>query len=115
MNIEVRVRGTNVNGLALTHHDLLFIPDSKKESALLDLLGQPGSYVQGQIRLADGYGEHYMLIQPRFTRYPGPAQATREFPESEELLAMQDHRVTVVPNPPRAATPGRRKKDKGTK
>ena len=54
MKIEIRERWTNVNGLRIKHHDLLLIPEIEDESKMLDLLGNPGSYVQGQIRLSDG-------------------------------------------------------------
>ena len=114
MKIEARTRWTEVNGLKLKHHDLVLLPEGEFESEFLDLLGDPGSYVQGQVRLADGYGQHYLLIQPRLTLrgHPGANGYSREFPEYEELLALTQHRVTVVPNPQRAATPGRRKRTK---
>jgi hypothetical protein len=106
VRIEVRERWTNVNGLRLKHHDLLFVPEIEDESRLLDLLGDPGSYVQGQIRLSDdGYGEHYMLIQPRLTLMKGTHGYSREFPEYDELLALSEHRLVIVPNPQRAETP----------
>lgn len=49
--------------------NLLVIPESEAESALLDVLTEPSGRVneeahnlKAQTRLADGYGEHYLLI-----------------------------------------------------
>ena len=67
MKLEARERTAWVDGLLLQYHDLLLIPESEEESRLIDLLGLPDSYVQGQIRLADGYGQHYILLQPPFS------------------------------------------------
>lgn len=49
----------------LYHHDLCLVAEDEQESKVLDLLGQPGTTFSGEVRLADGYGEHYLLIQPK--------------------------------------------------
>jgi hypothetical protein len=38
--------------------------DTEDESKIIDSLGQPGTKFVGEVRLADGYGEHYLLLQP---------------------------------------------------
>lgn len=108
MKIEIRKRWTVVNGLRLAHHDLVLLPESEHESQVIDLLGGPDSFIQGQIRLADGYGEHYVLLQPRLTISGDHPDDCREFPESPDLEVRLRHRITVVPNPQRAANPGPR-------
>jgi hypothetical protein len=50
--------------LQLSHNDLLIILQSEDESKIIDSFGQPGTKFVGEIRLADGYGEHYLLLQP---------------------------------------------------
>ena len=46
------------------HYDLVLLPESVEESKIINLLGQPDTKLTGEIRLADGYGEHYILLQP---------------------------------------------------
>lgn len=111
MRIETRKRSTEDDGFTLTHHDLILIPESEDESRLIDLLGQPESFVQGQIRLADGYGDHYILLQPRLTVHT--PSGYREFAESPGISQLLD-RLTETPESPRPATPGRRKTKKFT-
>ena len=66
MRIELRSRLEEVNkgDLQLSHNDLLIIMESEEESKMIDLFGQPGTTFKGEVRLADGYREHYLLIQP---------------------------------------------------
>lgn len=71
MKISVRPRMAKVNGVRLEYNDLVLVPETAEESEFIDLLGQPGSWVQGEIRLADGYGQHYILLHPRMMIYPG--------------------------------------------
>lgn len=42
---------------------LLFFPEDGPESMALDMLGKPGDHIYGQLRLADGYGEYYMMFK----------------------------------------------------
>jgi hypothetical protein len=79
MKIESRTRWTDKGTHRLKHYDLLFIAENEEESKALDMLGQPGSFVQGEIRLADGYGEHYLMVQPRMMLQVN--QDLRLFPE----------------------------------
>ena len=113
MKLETRLRTTTHDGIQETHHDLLFISEHELESELLDLLGQPGSHIQGEVRLADGHGDcgdhtrrlgvpwgHYLMVQPRMKVLVGGD--IRLFPE---------RLVKPKSDPQRAATPGPRKKD----
>lgn len=76
MRIEPRQR--MVDGrLRLKHHDLCLVAESEDESKILGLLGQPGTTLYGEVRLADGYGEHYLLLQPHHQVLIGGS--TREF------------------------------------
>jgi hypothetical protein len=88
MKIETRKRNSG-GPLNLVHHDLCLIPEDEEESKMIDLLGQPGSVVRGEIRLSDGYGSHYMLVQP--SRIILPSGDVREFEgiESELLEALK--------------------------
>lgn len=61
MKLESR-RRTKPDGSQ--HHDLICIAENETESKIVDLLGQPGTSFIGEIRLSDGYGEHYLLVQP---------------------------------------------------
>jgi hypothetical protein len=89
MRIESRKRILRSGGQRqLTHYDLVFISESEDESALFDLLGQPGSTITGQVRLADGYGEHYLLVQPRHTLGDGFSRDFEEHPTGEPLRAL---------------------------
>lgn len=54
------------------HHDLVCIAEGDEESRLIDTafgdkVGEDGLIAEftGQVRLADGYGEHYLLLQPK--------------------------------------------------
>ena len=79
MRVEVRKRSTMIEGgFTLTHHDLLVIAENQKDSAVLDLLGDVGSRFIGEVRLADGYGEHYLLIQPK-VQVGNDGEVVREF------------------------------------
>jgi hypothetical protein len=81
MLIETRKRSSN-DPLSLAHHDLLIIAVTEADSELLDLMGQPGSTFEGEVRLADGYGEHCLLIRPLLKVLPdGCAQV---FPREEK-------------------------------
>ena len=46
-------------------HDLIVVAEDGGDSRMLDLLGAVGTKICGEIRLSDGYGEHYLLIQPK--------------------------------------------------
>lgn len=43
--------------------DVLVIAENAGDSDILDCLGKPGQKIRGQVRLADGYGEHYLLLR----------------------------------------------------
>lgn len=64
MKLETRRRITREGLKELVHFDLVLLPN-KAESKLIDQLGQPGTTFTGEVRLADGYGEHYLLVQPK--------------------------------------------------
>lgn len=67
MRIELRRRmepRKHPADLPLAHNDLLVIMENEDESKVVDELGQPGTKFIGEVRLADGYGEHYLLLQP---------------------------------------------------
>lgn len=66
MRLEVRRRyeeKKNEDDLQLSHIYLVIIFE-KHESEIIDQFGQPGTKFVGEVRLSDGYGEHYLLIQP---------------------------------------------------
>jgi hypothetical protein len=67
MKIESRPRYIEgkPGDLRLLHHDLAVIAENEDDSKVLDLLGNPGSTFKGEVRLADGHAEHYLLIQPK--------------------------------------------------
>jgi hypothetical protein len=50
--------------LQLSHNDLLIILQSEDESEIIDSFGQPGTRFIGEVRLADDWGEHYLLLRP---------------------------------------------------
>lgn len=83
MKLESRRRAVQTPHGPLFHNDLVLIADTEVESLLIDSMGQPGTTFKGEVRLADGYGEHYLLIQPlhiigvnweRTIEYPALAQ-----------------------------------------
>ncbi len=66
MKVESRKRG-NKDGTS--YHDIVLISENEEESKILDLLGdrvdadgiiENGEY---ELRLSDGYGEHYVLLK----------------------------------------------------
>ena len=61
MRVESRLRKIG----DLVHADLVVISENEQESRIIDVMGQPGTTFTGEIRLADGYGEHYLLLQPK--------------------------------------------------
>ena len=80
MRIELRRRmePKKPGAVQLSHVDLLVILESEDESQLVDKLGQPGTTFTGEVRIADGYGEHYLLIQPTKVVY---TDGEREIPK----------------------------------
>jgi hypothetical protein len=71
MRIELRRRiekpilwDEELEPLKLAHNDLLIIFEKEDESQIIDQFGQPGTKFVGEVRLADGYGEHYLMLQP---------------------------------------------------
>ena len=56
MRLESRNRGYGTT-------DLLIIPENEQDSQLIEKLGEVGTKICGEIRLADGYCEHYVLIR----------------------------------------------------
>lgn len=50
---------------------IVCICEGEEESQLVDLLGKPGSLIQGQLCLSDGYGEFYIRLEPRNTMESG--------------------------------------------
>jgi hypothetical protein len=74
MRIELRKRFESKkkeSDLQLSHNDLLIIFENEEESRIIDELGQPGTTFTGEVRSSDGYGEHYLLIQPKVVVYEG--------------------------------------------
>lgn len=43
---------------------IICICESEDEALTVDLLGKPGTKVKGELRLSDGYGEFYILLEP---------------------------------------------------
>ena len=44
-------------------YDVILATESEAESKTLDLLGPLGQILVGQVRLADEYGDHYVLLR----------------------------------------------------
>ena len=55
MRVECRRFKTRVN--------LLVIPETDAEKELLDEMGPLDTTLEAELRLADGYGEYYLLVK----------------------------------------------------
>ena len=70
MRVEVRVEDRT--GVMKPADDktpnIICICEDEAESKIVDLLGKVGARVQGELHLADGYGEFYIRLEP----YEGP-------------------------------------------
>ncbi len=66
MKLETRKRTIEMaDGRRGVRHDLIVVAEDGGDSGMLDLLGGLGTKICGEIRLSDGYGEHYLLIQSK--------------------------------------------------
>lgn len=54
--------------------NIILICEDELESMLVDKLGKIGDRVCGELRLADGYGEFYIRLEPQ----PKPDEFTKE-------------------------------------
>ncbi|NIP51474.1 MAG: hypothetical protein GWN94_10535 [Phycisphaerae bacterium] len=43
---------------------IILICEDEAESRIVDLLGDPGQAVTGELRLSDGHGEFYIRLEP---------------------------------------------------
>jgi len=89
--IELRLRREakkKPEDLLLTHNDLVVIFETENESQLIDRFGQPGTKFVGEIRLTDGYGEHYLLLQPTHIEL-GNGDAREITPQKERKCQFQ--------------------------
>jgi len=44
---------------------IICICENEAEAKLVDLLGKPGTNVEGKLDLADGYGQFYISLKPK--------------------------------------------------
>ena len=43
---------------------IICVCEGEVENKIVDILGKPGSKVEGELCLSDGYGEFYILLKP---------------------------------------------------
>ena len=85
MKIETRGRAIVEGENKLVHFDLVLVAENEDESQKIDCVGQPGTTGTFEIRLADGYGEHYVLLQPKHIKGLGWERDIHEITEEEAL------------------------------
>lgn len=59
------MRIEDLTGIMDAGKQIICVCESEAESKIVDLLGKLGAKVEGELCLADGYGQFYILLRPK--------------------------------------------------